>query len=283
MERIISISTVAYDGHPLFEALDHLKRIGISHVELAFIEGYTDEYNESIFTLQYARTLRNRLHDLGLLCRALSAHMDLGSDEAVVRFGRRMEFAAEVGAAVILTNAAPGNEEKKFFSNIKPITAKAETLNLVVALENPGDGKDNLINTGKEGAELIKRINSHRIRLNYDFGNLISHLFEKVRPEDDFKHAVSCCAHLHMKDVKAGEEGWFFPPVGSGDIDYRMIIRDLIPQDLSFSLEVPTRLRRRKDASPYRISPPPDIAEVDEALKASLAFVRRNLSSSQSF
>jgi len=270
---------VAYDGHPLFDALEHLKLLGVSHVELAFIEGYTDEYNEEMFTLHNAGTLRSRLSDLGLSCYALSAHMDLGSDNAQERFGKRLEFAAEVGAEIVLTNAAPRNGEKKFFSNIKPIIAQTASLNVVVALENPGDGKDNLINTGKDGAELINKINSPYIRLNYDFGNLISHAFEKIRPEDDFKYAVDYCAYLHVKDVKATDEGWFFPAIGSGEVDYQMIIRDLIPNDLPFSLEVPTRLRRKRDASPFRVSPPPDITEVDETLKQSLAFVRSAVSS----
>jgi len=82
-----------------------------------------------------------------------------------------------------------------------------------------------------------------------------------------------------MKDVKTTDEGWFFPAIGTGEIDYRMIIRDLIPKDLPFSLEVPTRLRRKRDASPFRVSPPPDITEVDEAIEQSLAFVQSAISS----
>jgi len=42
---------------------------------------------------------------------------------------------------------------------IAPVIEHAASFNLIIALENPGDGKDNLINTGKDGAELIKNPN----------------------------------------------------------------------------------------------------------------------------
>ena len=53
--RIISISAAPYDGYEFPEILDSLASCGVTHVEPAFIVGYTGAFDESAFTPAKAR------------------------------------------------------------------------------------------------------------------------------------------------------------------------------------------------------------------------------------
>ena len=105
-ERIISISAAPYDGYAFPQVLESLAACGVTHVEPAFIVGYTEPFDESAFTAAQAQQYATWLSDSGLGCYAFSSHIDLGRDDAVDVFRGRMDFAARLGAKVINTNAA---------------------------------------------------------------------------------------------------------------------------------------------------------------------------------
>ena len=58
------------------------------------------------------------LKQSGLRCFAFSSHIDLGKSESDMVFARRMDFARELGAKVINTNAASRTNADGFFRNI---------------------------------------------------------------------------------------------------------------------------------------------------------------------
>ncbi|HSB05943.1 MAG TPA: sugar phosphate isomerase/epimerase [Thermodesulfobacteriota bacterium] len=275
LKRILSISTAAFDGYDLTLALEEISLLGVSHVELAFIQGYTDPFGEEIFSPTHAGRIQKLLSETGLLCFAFSAHMNLVSKKSVEIFKRRMEFARQTGARVIVTNAGPGQERKAFMKNMEALSREAESLNLIIGLENPGDGKKNIINSGKDGAMVIREIDSEWVKLNYDFGNLISHLDDRVRPEEDYRDALPYSVHLHLKDVKPDGQGWSFTEIGKGWIDYRFVLKQLKREEpsLPLSLEIPLRVTRAADASPRRRTSPVPIDEIRNILKGSLDFV----------
>ncbi|MBN2551963.1 MAG: sugar phosphate isomerase/epimerase [Spirochaetales bacterium] len=276
-KQILSISTVAFDGYPLPLAFEQIARIGARYVEIAYIEGYIDPFTEEVFTKARARTLLKNLIDAGLSCHAFSAHLDLSAAGVVEIFQRRMEFARELGAAVVISNAAPPSREHQFLANVERIAARAKDLGLTIALENPGDGRENLLDTGVEGARLIERLGLPNVGLNYDFGNVISHMQERVRPEDDFKEALSHTVHLHIKDVAADGRGWYFTEIGKGSVDYRSILSEPRVRKLPVSLEIPLRLRRLPSGSPRRGADPVAVERILEVLAGSFEFTKRML------
>jgi sugar phosphate isomerase/epimerase len=144
-------------------------------------------------------------------------------------------------------------------------------------LENPGDGKENVVNSGETGASIIRHIASDWVRLNYDFGNVISHFFERLRPEEDFIYALPFSAHLHIKDVKSKGQGWSFVEIGKGSIDYSFILKTLASkyQQIPVSLEIPLRITRDRDASPRRAASPLPLDEIRSILKGSLNYVKK--------
>lgn len=280
-QRILSVSAAPYDGYAFPEVLDSLASCGASHVEPAFIVGYTEPFDENAFTASQARRYAEWLKASGLGCYAFSSHIDLGRADAVDVFSRRMDFAAAVGATVINTNASARKDGEHFFRNIAPLIRHAERLNMVICLENLGDGSDNLLSTAQDGVDLIRRIGSPRVRLNYDAANTASHRPEEgadgVNPADDAILAMPYCGHVHIKDIRITPEGYFFTPIGAGDIGCGRILDALAATDLNLSIELPLRLHRGADALPRRRAQPVPRAEIEVAVRASLDFVRLHL------
>lgn len=279
MSRILSISTAPYDGYEFPAALDSIAACGATHVEPAFIVGYTEPFDEEAFnesnTKQYAAWLKQS----GLGCFAFSSHIDLGRPGADRIFARRMDFAAALGTKVINTNAALRDYADSFFRNIETLAAHAERLDMIIALENPGNGEDNLINVARDGLDLVARIGSPQVRLNYDAGNTVSHRPGQVDPAQDALVAMPACAHVHIKDVEARADGYFFVPLGEGEVGCATILKAMRSrEDLNLAIEVPLRLHRNPAAQPVRRDSRVDLAEIESTLRRCLAFVREQLS-----
>lgn len=275
-QRIVSISAAPYDGYEFPRVLESLARIGATHVEPAFIVGYTEPFDESAFTPNKASQYAAWLRDSGLKCHAFSSHIDLGRPDALKVFLGRMDFARAIGARVINTNAAHRNNERRFFEHIGPLARHAEALDLWIGLENPGDGSDNLLNTAADAPDLLQRINSPRVALNYDAGNTISH-----RPGTDCAAdalaAMPLCLHTHIKDVRRNDAGYFFTPLGQGQIGCDRILQAVAGTALDLSIEIPMRLHRQADAQPSRAPYRVPLADIEATLKAALDFVHGQL------
>lgn len=277
MNNPVLISTAAFDGYDLGTAIKEIAAVGADGVEVAFIEGYTDPFTEASFNQAHADAIRGQLAAHDIPCRSFSAHMDLTKPDAVAIFKRRMEFACMLGADTIITNAAPMARKTEFMSNIQELGLFAQSLGIAIGLENPGDGKANVIDTARLASGVIDDIALETVRLNYDFGNVISHCFEKVDPKEDYQHALPQTGHYHVKDVARSTEGWMFTTIGEGMIDYQTILADIArdPRPLSVSLEIPLRLRRAADASPVRLEAPVALELIRKVLKRSVGFVRQ--------
>ena len=280
-DRIISFSGAPYDGYEFPEILQSLASCGVTHVEPAFIVGYTGAFDESAFNAAKTRQYIAWLEASGLGCYAFSSHIDLGREDAVDVFKGRMDFAAALGAKVINTNAAARAWSERFFRNIEPIVRHAEQLGLVICLENPGDGSDNLINTAADGIALLDRLGHPNLRLNYDAANTLSHRPPGrpggVMPTDDALLAMPYCGHVHIKDAKVTPEGYIFTPLGEGDIGCDRIVQAIARTDINLAVELPLRLHRDPDARPVRKPIPVPLPEIESVVRAALAFVRHHL------
>jgi len=278
MSRILSISTAPYDGYEFPAALDSIAACGAKHVEPAFIVGYTEPFDEEAFNEKNAKQYAAWLKQAGLACFAFSSHIDLGQPEADRIFARRMDFAAALGAKVINTNAAVRDYAESFFRNIETLAAHAARLDMIIALENPGNGEDNLFNLARDGLDLVERIGSPYVRLNYDAGNTVSHRPGQVDPALDALAAMPACAHVHIKDVQTRPEGYFFVPLAEGEVGCATILKAMRGrEDLNLAIELPLRLHRNLAAQPVRRSSRVNLSEIEAALRRSLTFVQNQL------
>ena len=275
-QRIVSISGAPYDGYSFPRMLESLKKIGATHVEPAFIVGYTEPFDESTFTEKNASQYEAWLKQLGIGCFAFSSHIDLGREDAIEVFLGRMDFARRLGARVINTNASARVTEARFYKNIAVLAAHAEKLDMLIGLENPGDGSDNLLNTAADAIDLLARIGHPRVGLNYDAGNTISHR-PAVDSTQDALDAMKYCLHTHIKNVQIKPEGYFFSPLSAGVADCAAIVQAIRPTDLSLSIEMPLRLYRKPDAKPNRAAEPVALDKIETSLIAAMQFVAQQL------
>ena len=277
MNNPLIISTAAFDGYDFDVAFREIAETGVDLVEVAFIEGYTDPFTEADFNEENASRICAQLDEYGLKCVSFSSHVNLAREGIVDIFKQRMAFARQLGAHYIISNAAPLPDKFQFMENIAQLGQIAASLDMIITLENPGDGNPNVIDSGQPAARVIEEIGLDSVRINYDFGNLLSHCFGRLKPEQDYKQVLAQTAHFHLKDVAQDDSGFYFTEIGEGTIDYQTILEELTAasDSVPLSLEIPLRVTRAPDASPRRASQPVDLAEIRRVMTGSVNFVKQ--------
>jgi sugar phosphate isomerase/epimerase len=253
-------------------ALDGVAEAGARHVEPAFIRGYVP-FTEDDLEDGPARAMRRALEDRGLLAGALSAHLDLSAPDAARALRRRIRFAALIGAPFVVTNAGPAAAEDAIR---RTLDAALGEEGATVLLENPGHGAGDLVPDAAAGAALLERIDADpaRLGLNLDLGNVHTYGRGAVPLPGQVAAAGRWLRHLHLKDVRDTGTGWRFTAVGAGDLPHADLLGE-VPAQVSLGLELPLRLRRVGYADPSRAEAPVPLAQIAEAVRASLATVGR--------
>lgn len=275
MDSVISINTLAYEGYDLATALREIAKIGASHVELGFTRGFTEGLTEENFNEASAQKITRLLSDLGLSSIALSAHTDLTTGEAVDELKRRIDFGKRLGVAVVNTKVGAKSGRKQYEKNIELIADYAESMNIIVGLENPAEGTDQILTSGKTGVELIRSIGSEFIKLNYDFGNAFTYSKGMIDPAADYKEALPYACYLHLKDMKKLDDGWEFSQIGKGVINYDVIFKELVEEEklLPLSIEHLFIYNASEDFIVQRLQQPPPLSDISSNLKNSIAYV----------
>ena len=97
-------------------------------------------------------------------------------------------------------------------------------------------GKDH--GTGRILADLVDRIGSERIKINYDTANVI--FYGRTDPVRDLAACVQDVAYLHIKDKGGADDVWDFPAPGKGHVDFKGIFDVLktAGNESPFSVEI---------------------------------------------
>jgi L-ribulose-5-phosphate 3-epimerase len=224
MKNKIGCATNCYHGFDLDTALKGISYAGFEYVELTSVKGYTEHVMPELMTQDDKKALLKRLKGYGLIPMSISGHSDLTSREGIELLKKRIDLAKEIGIDIV--NTGPGLVEndagrENFFININEIAEYAADAGVTVALETHGE----LLSSGEASAEIIEKIDSPWIRINYDTGNVI--FYGGVRPEEDIVHAVPYISHVHLKDKRGGVKVWDFPPIGKGDVNFPSVFKTL--------------------------------------------------------
>ena len=279
MNAEISINTLAYEGYDLLTATTEISKMGASHIELGFTRGWMSSLTEGLFSEVNAKRMSKLLSDAGLSCVALAAHMDLTTESSISEFKKRMNYAKRIEARIVHTKVGPVSRKKNFMKNIEELARMAEQMDIIIGLENPAEGENEIIDSGKAGALIIKEIGSSFVKLNYDFGNTFAYSHGQVKPESDYRKALPYVAHLHLKDVKKNESGWYFSQIGKGAIDYDAIIEGLIREKklLPMSIELPFIFCISHDFIVRRSEKPMELSQITKILQHSLNYVKETI------
>jgi len=275
MDRIVSVSTMAFDGYSLEVALDELAALGVKYVEPASVDKIFQHLVEEDFCDSRAVWLRRQLEARQLACLSLSAHMDLTGADAVERFHRRLAFARNVGARCVNSIAGPAGKLEEFRKNIAAIADRARDLGVMIALENHGD----LLDREQQVLDFIREINHPAIRVNYDTGNAWYYSKGAINPVEELALLAPVVAHVHVKTpiVEAGVMRW--TALGEGVLDLPGIGRVLKARmpGVPVSYELSPRQRSREFEPRWRTPEVPPLAEIRDTVRRSLQALSRVL------
>jgi sugar phosphate isomerase/epimerase len=242
METGIAINTLAFQGYSWETVLEEIARAGVGLIEPVYISKYVPALCEDDFTIKNAKACLRTIRQAGLRVRSVASHMDMGAKDSVRIFQRRMEFARALGAEVIITNTSSLENEPQFFDNMTALCRAAADLEIVIALENPGDGSCHLLSSASDGMEILHRVGSDHVKINYDFSNIYTLSCGEVTWDPCLDNALDHIAHLHVKNVRLEGGMWRVCALGEGVIDYtNMFQMHPALKDIPASLELPVR------------------------------------------
>jgi len=268
MDRIVSVSTMAFDGYSLETALEEMAGLGVKYVEPASVDKVFQHLMEEDFCDRRAAWLRNQLSARGLGCISLSAHMDLTQSGSAQRFRRRLEFARAIGARYVNTIAGPSGNLSGFRVNIPMIARCAEDLGLLVALENHGD----LLDGGEQIVDFIREIGNPAVRVNYDTGNAWYYAKGSVNPVEELAEVAPVVAHVHLKTPQVSEGMLRWVALGEGTLDIHAlgrVLKERLP-DVPVSYELSPRQRSRDFEPRWRTPEVPPLVEIRSVIRRSL-------------
>ncbi|MEI8188950.1 MAG: sugar phosphate isomerase/epimerase family protein [candidate division NC10 bacterium] len=275
MDRIVSVSTMAFDGHSLEVALDELAGLGVKYVEPASVDKVFQHLVEEDFCDHRAAWLRAELLARGLSCLSLSAHMDLTQPDSADRFHRRLEFARNIGARCVNTIAGPAENLAGFRANIPAIAARAMDLGVVVALENHGD----LLDRGQQIVDFIREVGHPAMRVNYDTGNAWYYAKGEVNPVEELAKVAPVVAHVHLKTPQVDDGMLRWVALGEGILDLpaaARVLKERLP-GVPVSYELSPRQRSRDFEPRWRMPEVPPLAEIRATISRSLRALQRVL------
>ena len=275
MDRIVSVSTMAFDGYPLETALDEMAALDVTYVEPASVDKIFQHLVEEDFCDERAAWLRNALTARRLVCLSLSVHMDLTGPDVVERFHRRLAFARNVGARCVNSIAGPAGKLAEFHKNIAAIADRARDLGVMVALENHGD----LLDRGQQVVDFIRDINHPAIRVNYDTGNAWYYSKGQINPVEELALLAPVVAHVHVKTPKIMDGLLRWVALGDGILDLPALARVLKEQmpGVPISYELSPRQRSRDFEPRWRTPEIPPLEELRALIGQSLRALERVL------
>ena len=273
----ISICSIAYFGYGLAVILKQIKEIGCKLIEFSFIEKYDNSFNQNFFTSENAKSINNLLYRYNVECFAMSSHMDLGFKDSFDIFKKRIEFAKKIGASTIISNSSTKDKSLTFMDTIQKLAYFAEKKGIVISLENPGDGSNNLIGTGEEGLEIVKKINSDFVKLNYDFLNIYTYSKGNNGLLKDLDYAIDQSVHFHLKNIFKKDGLYYFTAINDNIIKYSEILKKIYLRKncISIGLELPLRFyyNNRFDLIYSPLLPLPKVSEINNTLQSSMDYI----------
>ncbi len=275
MDRIVSVSTMAFDGYSLEAALDELAALGVRHVEPASVDKVFQHLVEEDFCDTRAAWLKAQMESRGLACISLSAHMDLSQPDSVDRFVRRLEFARAIGARIVNTIAGPITGLEGFRANIPTIGKRAADLGLTLALENHGD----LVDRGRQIVEFIEEIGIPAVRVNYDTGNAWYYAKGQLDPVAELAEVAPVVAHVHLKSPKIMDGLLRWVALGEGELNLPAVgrvLRERFPQ-VPVSFELSPRQRSRDFEPRWRAPEIPPLPKIRRIIAHSLQALEKVL------
>jgi sugar phosphate isomerase/epimerase len=220
----IACMTLPYSAFPLERALSGIKNAGYKYVAWGTQHKEADGKGVAVMpadaTAEKAKELGKRCRDMGLEPLMMFSGIYPEHKDALEIFKNRIKQAAAGRVAHVLTfgHTKGGNRELwiKRFKELGPI---ARDNNVLIVIKQHGGETG----TGEACAEIVREVADEGVKVNYDAGNVMDYLQEKVDPIADFKKCAelvrSFCIKDHRNFPRAVDKGQDCGP-GFGQIDH---------------------------------------------------------------
>lgn len=223
----LAISNIAWSDADEQGALELLAAEGVEEIEIAptkiwpkptetrlgDIERYRADIERRGFRISSMQALLFGRGDLALFGD------DAGRDEMLAYLGRIFDVGQSLGAGPLVfgspKNRLAGGLDRDEAMQVAEVFFRragqmAESVGVVLCIEpNPPQYGCDFVNTLREGAELVRRVNTPGFRLHLDASSLI---LNEEPVEEAVESAFDCIAHFHISDpflaVPAAHEEW---------------------------------------------------------------------------
>lgn len=263
-KRIIAVNSNCYHGFSIEEAVAGIKAAGFKYIELTATKGWT----EHVFpdqSFKRALEVQDLLEENGLIPFATSGHTNLMDTERIGDFVDNMRLAhffgseyivSSIGEAHLKDNAVASNAVVA--EHIKGLVKYLEKYDMKLVLEVHGDH-----GTGAVLKDIVERVGSERVLINYDTANAI--FYGDVNVPEDFAACMDKIGYVHLKEKAGGHKEWNFPALGEGYVEFPTLFKLMDEAD---------------NMSPYSIeieftqAGPKNLDEVNKAVMASAEYLR---------
>ena len=264
MSRIVAANSNCYHGFTIEQAIAGIARAGFHYIELTATKGWT----EHVFPdMPFERLLavQDALLAAHLTPFSMSGHCNLMDTARIGDFVKNMRLATFFGCKYLVSSIGEAHLKDNAVADIASVAAhvsalvpQLETYGLTLVLETHGHEHG----TGVILADVVRRVGSPRVKINYDTANVI--FYGGVNPVHDLAACVKDVGYLHLKDKAGAQTEWNFPALGGGIVDFPAIFQVLrgAGNESPFSVEVE-----------FTQAGPSGVAEVDQAMLQSAAYL----------
>ena len=161
-----------------------------------------------------------RLKDHSLIPLVIRGNTDLSKDSAVDDLAAQSAICEKMGVKYMFLSPKHGDAPKEaVYERLRRAGDAAKKHGVIIALETHPD----LGTNGVVHLETMKAVNHPNIRVNFDTGN-ITYYNKGANAADELKKIIDYVATVEVKDHSGEFEGWNFPALGEGKVDFRAVL-----------------------------------------------------------
>jgi L-ribulose-5-phosphate 3-epimerase len=227
LKNLVCLHSNTYHGFSLDEALVGASKAGFRYIELTAVAGYTEHVRSDMNDAEL-NEVKRKLATHGIECIGLSGHSNLMDNEGTEVIAQNIDLAHRLNCKYFVTSTGEAHgdhdvieDEKVLVERLQPLVDKCQKYGLTFVIETHG----NNYATGHVVKNLVQKVGSDAIGVNYDTGNVI--IYGKTEPYDDLEQSADAVSYIHLKDKDGKPEEWNFPAIGRGKIDFTQVFNIL--------------------------------------------------------
>ncbi len=206
------------------DAIEGTSRAGYKYIDITASPGLCEHAQLNMDEAQI-KAFRSKLDAHNLKVSSLNAHTGLMSLEGISLAKQTIDLAVKLDAVGVVNSiAGPHSHDEdmtKFLDHIGEVADYARDHGKTIGIEVHGTHTGN----GEDSLEVIRRVNHPNVKIAYDTANCV--FYGDAWPYEDLELALPEIAFVHLKDKIGGKGVWNFPPAGSGEVDFKRVLKIL--------------------------------------------------------